>query len=86
MEATLIVIAIAAFILVGISAYHLGYSKAENIWIFEDKREVEEWAEMLKEKNDKITRLEKKIDYLKTFRYNEAIIDADFDEEKGEEK
>lgn len=87
MEATLIVIAIAAFILVAISAYHLGYSKSENMWIFEDKEETKEWAKLLEEKDAKIARLEKKITYLKSFRYNEAIIDADFDEEKkGENK
>ena len=84
MEATLIVIAIAAFILVAISAYHLGYSKSENMWIFEDKEETREWSKLLKEKDAKIASLEKKVNYLKSFRYNEALVDADFDEEKGE--
>lgn len=82
MEATLIVIAIAAFILVAISSYHLGYSRSENMWIFEDKEETKEWAKLLEEKDEKIASLKKKVAYLKSFRYNEAIIDADFDEEK----
>lgn len=86
MDAILIVIAIAAFILVAICSYNLGKSHVENIYLFKAEDFREEYYKEINKQNAEIVRLQKRIDYLKTFRYNEAIIDADFDEEEKGEK
>lgn len=85
MEATLIIIAIASFILVAISAYHLGKSSSDKYYLFKEKDESDEAWKLVSEKDEQIARLKNKVEYLKTFRYNEALVDADFDEKKGEE-
>lgn len=85
MEATLIVIAIASFMLVSICSYHLGKSSSDKYYLFKEQDEADEAWKIIYEKDEQIANLKKKVAYLKSFRYNEALVDADFDEqEKGE--
>lgn len=86
MEGILIVISLACFALVGISCYNLGKESANKHWLFKAEDDYEVSYAIIQEQEEQIERLKKRIDYLKSFRYNEAIIDADFDEDKGEEK
>lgn len=86
MEGILIVISLACFALVGISCYNLGKESANKHWLFKAEDDYEVSYAIIQDQEEQIERLKKRIDYLKSFRYDQAIIDADFDEEKGEEK